>query len=202
MTTEPGVVVIDDDPSVRKALDRLLRKFGFQVELFSSPTQFLESRRPDGPGCIVCDIRFSGKNGLDLQSELVTVSRLPIIFITGYGTIPMSVRAMKAGAVEFLTKPFRDQDLLDAIALALERDGARRSSETQIAGLRERFASLTARERQVMGLVAAGRLNKQIAAELGVSEVTVKIHRSRVMHKMRASGLAELVRMADRLGSP
>jgi len=202
MTQEPPtVVVIDDDASVRKALDNLLRSVGLDVELFKSPQEFLQSNRPDRPGCIVLDVRFPGRSGLDMQRELATVNTpLPIIFITGYGDIPMSVRAMKAGAVEFLTKPFRDQDLLDAVGVALEKDRARRANEMRLAELRSRFDTLTARERQVLALVISGRLNKQIAGELGVSEMTVKMHRRQVMRKMQAAGLAQLVRLADQLG--
>ena len=198
---QPAIVVIDDDPSMRKALENLLKSVGFEVELFASPQDFLQSGRPDRIGCIVLDVRFPGRSGLDMQRDLAqTESQLPIIFITGYGDISMSVRAMKAGAVEFLTKPFRDQDLLDAVGTALEKDRARRASETKVAELRARFNTLTARERQVMSLVVAGRLNKQIAGELGVSEMTVKMHRRQVMRKMQAAGVAQLVRLADQLG--
>ena len=195
------MVVIDDDASIRKALDNLLRSVGLDVELFKSPQEFLQSDRPDRPGCIVLDVRFPGRSGLDMQREISAANTpLPIIFITGYGDIPMSVRAMKAGAVEFLTKPFRDQDLLDAVGVALEKDRTRRANEIRIAELRSRFTTLTARERQVLALVIAGRLNKQIAGELGVSEMTVKMHRRQVMRKMQAAGLAQLVRLADQLG--
>jgi FixJ family two-component response regulator len=195
------VVVIDDDPSVRKALDNLFRSIGLDVELFTSPQEFLQSERPDRLGCIVLDVRFPGRSGLDMQREISAANTpLPIIFITGYGDIPMSVRAMKAGAVEFLTKPFRDQDLLDAVGVALEKDRARRANEVRLSELRSRFQTLTARERQVLSLVIAGRLNKQIAGELGVSEMTVKMHRRQVMRKMQAAGLAQLVRLADQLG--
>lgn len=198
---QPTVVVIDDDASIRKALDNLLRSVGLDVELFKSPQEFLQSDRPDRPGCIVLDVRFPGRSGLDMQREISAANTpLPIIFITGYGDIPMSVRAMKAGAVEFLTKPFRDQDLLDAVGVALEKDRTRRVNEIRIAELRSRFTTLTARERQVLALVIAGRLNKQIAGELGVSEMTVKMHRRQVMRKMQAAGLAQLVRLADQLG--
>jgi FixJ family two-component response regulator len=196
-----SIVVIDDDASVRKALDNLLKSVGFEVELFASPQDFLQSNRPDRPGCIVLDVRFPGRSGLDMQRDLAQVeAQLPIIFITGYGDIPMSVRAMKAGAVEFLTKPFRDQDLLDAVGAALEKDRTRRAGELRLAELRDRFRTLTARERQVLSLVVAGRLNKQIAGELGVSEMTVKMHRRQVMRKMQAGGVAQLVRLADQLG--
>jgi FixJ family two-component response regulator len=197
----PRIVVIDDDASMRKALDNLLKSVGFEVELFASPQEFVQSGRPDRPGCIVLDVRFPGRSGLDMQRDLASANaRLPIIFITGYGDIPMSVRAMKAGAVEFLTKPFRDQDLLDAVGTALEEDRARRAGDMRLAELRGRFDMLTARERQVLSLVVAGRLNKQIAGELGVSEMTVKMHRRQVMRKMQASGVAQLVRLADQIG--
>src|ERR1051325_8267540 len=195
------VVVIDDDASVRKALDNLFRSVGLEVELFSSPQEFLQSERPDRPGCIVLDVRFPGRSGLDMQREISAANTpLPIIFITGYGDIPMSVRAMKAGAVEFLTKPFRDQDLLDAVQQALDRDRGARQERAELDDLRRRFESLTRREREVMGLVVAGRLNKQIAGDLGVSEMTVKMHRRQVMRKMQATGVAQLVRLADQLG--
>ena len=197
----PSIVVIDDDESIRRALENLFKSVGFEVELFSSPQEYLQSARPNRPGCIVLDVRFPGRSGLDMQRELTnSEAQLPIIFITGYGDIPMSVRAMKAGAVEFLTKPFRDQDLLDAVGAALDRDRARRSGDMRLAELRSRFNTLTARERQVMSLVVAGRLNKQIAGELGVSEMTVKMHRRQVMRKMQATGVAQLVRLADQIG--
>ena len=197
----PVIVVIDDDASMRKALDNLFKSVGFEVELFSSPQEFLQSERADRPGCIVLDVRFPGRSGLDMQRDLTSAgAQLPIIFITGYGDIPMSVRAMKAGAVEFLTKPFREQDLLDAVGTALEKDRTRRAGETRLAELRGRYGALTARERQVLSLVVAGRLNKQIAGELGVSEMTVKMHRRQVMRKMQAAGVAQLVRLADQLG--
>jgi FixJ family two-component response regulator len=198
---QPVIVVIDDDQSMRKALENLFKSVGFEVELFASPQEFLQSERPDRPGCIVLDVRFPGRSGLDMQRDLTQAdAHLPIIFITGYGDIPMSVRAMKAGAVEFLTKPFRDQDLLDAVGTALEKDRTRRSGEMRLSELRTRYGTLTARERQVMSLVVAGRLNKQIAGELGVSEMTVKMHRRQVMRKMQAAGVAQLVRLADQLG--
>ena len=197
----PVIVVIDDDPSMRKALENLFKSVGFEVELFASPQEVLASERPDRPGCIVLDVRFPGRSGLDMQRDLTqSDAHLPVIFITGYGDIPMSVRAMKAGAVEFLTKPFRDQDLLDAVGTALEKDRTRRSGEMRLSELRTRYGTLTARERQVMSLVVAGRLNKQIAGELGVSEMTVKMHRRQVMRKMQAAGVAQLVRLADQLG--
>jgi len=198
---QPTIVVIDDDASMRRALDNLLKSVGFAVELVSSPQEFLQSERPNRPGCIVLDVRFPGRSGLDMQRDLASSDvQLPIIFITGYGDVPMSVRAMKAGAVEFLTKPFRDQDLLDAVGTALEADRTRRAGETRMAELRARSDTLTARERQVMSLVVAGRLNKQIAGELGVSEMTVKMHRRQVMRKMQVAGVAQLVRLADQLG--
>jgi len=198
---QPTIVVIDDDASIRRALDNLLKSVGFAVELFASPQEFLQSERPNRPGCIVLDVRFPGRSGLDMQRDLATSNvRLPIIFITGYGDVPMTVRAMKAGAVEFLTKPFRDQDLLDAVGTALEEDRTHRAGEMRMAELRTRFDTLTARERQVMSLVVAGRLNKQVAGELGVSEMTVKMHRRQVMRKMQAAGVAQLVRLADQLG--
>src|SRR5215204_4136910 len=197
----PAIIVIDDDASMRKALENLFKSVGFEVELFASPQEVLASERPDRPGCIVLDVRFPGRSGLDMQRDLTqSDAHLPVIFITGYGDIPMSVRAMKAGAVEFLTKPFRDQDLLDAVGTALEKDRTRRSGEMRLSELRTRYGTLTARERQVMSLVVAGRLNKQIAGELGVSEMTVKMHRRQVMRKMQAAGVAQLVRLADQLG--
>jgi len=197
----PAIVVIDDDASMRRALDNLFKSVGLSVELFASPQEFLQSKRADRPGCIVLDVRFPGRSGLDMQRDLAAANaQLPIIFITGYGDVSMSVRAMKAGAVEFLTKPFRDQDLLDAVGAALEEDRTRRAGELRLAELRARSDTLTARERQVMSLVVAGRLNKQIAGELGVSEMTVKMHRRQVMRKMQASGVAQLVRLADQLG--
>jgi RNA polymerase sigma factor (sigma-70 family) len=203
--TEPQsiVFVVDDDASVREALKRLLRSVGLQVELFGSAQEFLQGKRPDVPSCLVLDIRLPGISGLDFQSKLAEANiSIPIIFITGHGDIPMSVRAMKAGAVEFLTKPFRDQDLLDAIQTALERDRDRRQLEAEIATLRERFGWLTPREREVLPLVVSGLLNKQIAAEIGISETTVKVHRSQLMRKMAADSLPELVRMAEKMGIP
>jgi FixJ family two-component response regulator len=195
------VIVVDDDPAVREALHSLLRSVGLQVQLYGSVQEFLRAKRPDGPSCLVLDVRLPGQSGLDLQDELAKGDVVPpFIFITGHGDIPMSVRAMKAGAVEFLTKPFRDQDLLDAIHLAIARDRVRRENEKVVAELRGKFETLTAREREVMALVVAGRLNKQIAADIGISEMTVKVHRGQVMRKMGARSLAELVRMADRLG--
>ena len=198
---QPTVVVIDDDASIRRALDNLLRSVGLDVELFKSPQEFLQSNRPDRPGCIVLDVRFPGRSGLDMQREISAANTsLPIIFITGYGDIPMSVRAMKAGAVEFLTKPFRDQDLLDAVGVALEKDRVRRANEVRLSELRTRFQTLTARERQVLSLVIAGRLNKQIAGDLGTVEKTIKVHRGRVMEKLGVRSVADLVRLAEKAG--
>ena len=197
---KPFVFVIDDSPSIRDALDSLIRSVHLNVQAFGSIEEFLQFKRPDAPGCIVLDVRLPGLSGLDFQREMAKSNiDLPIIFITGHGDVPMSVRAIKAGAIEFLTKPFRDQDLLDAIYLGIERDRSRRQASAIVAVLRGHFASLTARERQVMLQVASGRPNKQIAAELKLSEVTVKVHRRHVMRKMKAKSLADLVRMADKL---
>jgi FixJ family two-component response regulator len=197
------VFVVDDDSSIREAIKSLVSLVGLRVETFGTAQEFLRNERPDLPGCVVLDVELPGLSGLDLQRELAAHGiKLPIIFITGYGDIPMSVRAMKAGATEFLTKPFRDQDLLDAIQQALERDRAARRHSGEIAELRQRFEALTSREREVMNMVVAGMLNKQIGFELGISEVTVKIHRGRVMTKMGAQSLADLVRMTERLELP
>ena len=195
------VVVIDDDASVRKALDNLFRSVGLEVELFSSPQEFLQSERPDRPGCIVLDVRFPGRSGLDMQREISAANTpLPIIFITGYGDIPMSVRAMRAGAVEFLTKPVRGQDLLDAVGIALERDRARRERDGKLNDLKARFGTLSDRERQVLQFVTDGLLNKQIAGQMGLSEVTVKVHRHNMMKKLGARSVPDLVKMAEALG--
>jgi RNA polymerase sigma factor (sigma-70 family) len=200
---DPAVFVVDDDPSVRRAIKRLVESVGLHVEVFGSAQEFLQAARPDAPSCLVLDIRLPGISGLDFQRELASTNiHIPIIFITAHGDIPMTVRAMKAGAVEFLTKPFRDQDLLDSIQIALERDRARRQREAEIGILRERFELLTSREREVVARVVSGMLNKQIAAEIGTAENTVKVHRSRAMEKMQAQSLADLVKMVERLQSP
>ena len=201
--TEPAsiVFVVDDDPSVRRAIKRLVESVGLHVELFGSATEFINSSRPDVASCLVLDIRLPGISGLDFQRELVQAKNgIPVIFITAHGDIPMTVRAMKAGAVEFLTKPFRDQDLLDAIQVGLERDRVRRQRQAETAMLRERLESLTPREREILPLVVSGLLNKQVAAEIGATEATVKVHRSQLMRKMGASSLADLVRMSEKMG--
>jgi FixJ family two-component response regulator len=196
----PTVLIIDDDAALRASVGRLLRSLDLDAELFGSISDFLKSDLPDGPACLVLDVRLPGKSGLDFQRELVAANRdLPIIFITGHGDIPMSVQAMKQGAIEFLTKPFRDQELLDAIQLGLSRDRARRENEAALAALRERFGSLSSREREIMIQVVHGRLSKQIAGDIGIAEATVKVHRSRLMRKMKARSLPELGRMADKL---
>ena len=197
---EATVAVIDDDPDIREALRGLLRSVGLGVELFSSVQEFLAAFQRERPGCLVLDVRLPGRSGLDLQEELARADiHFPVIFISGHADVPMSVRAMKAGAGEFLTKPVRDQDLLDAIQLAIAKDRARRKQEATLERLRADFDTLTPREREVMVMVVAGRLNKQIAGDLQLSEATVKAHRSQAMRKMRARSLAELVRMADKL---
>jgi RNA polymerase sigma factor (sigma-70 family) len=198
--TKSTVLVIDDDPDLRDSVARLLRSLGLDAQLFASIPEFLGSDPPDGPTCLVLDVRLPGKSGLDLQRELAAANReLPIIFITGHGDIPMSVQAMKGGAVEFLTKPFRDQELIDAIQLGLSRDRTRRENEEALAALRERFGSLSPREREIMVQVARGRLSKQIAGDIGISEATVKVHRSRAMRKMKLRSLPELGRIVDQL---
>ena len=204
MTPEQStVLVVDDDISVREALSDLFQSVGLMVEAYASAQEFLKNPPRDGPCCLVLDVRLPGKSGLDFQHELNESDvRLPIIFLTGHGDIPMSVRAMKAGAVEFLTKPFREQDLLDAVHAALERDRLNREDEKLLSTLRQRLASLTPREQAILALVAAGRQNKQIAFEIGTSEVTVKVHPTNLMRKMQASSLADLITMANKLGIP
>lgn len=195
------VFVIDDDPSMRVAMKRLLEAVGYRVETYGTGQDFLKSELPDAPACVVLDVRLPGSSGLELQREMASKGiNIPVIFVTGHGDIPMSVQAMKAGAVEFLTKPFRDQDLLDAISQAIKRDRAARRQWADLAELRNHLDTLTRRELEVMVMVVAGMLNKQIASELGLSEKTIKVHRSNVMHKMQAGSLPELVRMADKLG--
>ena len=199
--TQPMVFVVDDDASMRGAVSNLIRSVGFQVEAFTSAQEFLASTRPDTPCCLILDVRLPQVSGLDIQAELTKAQiHIPIIFVTGHGDVPMSVKAMKAGAVEFLTKPFRDQDLLDAVKVALERSRVSRTNEKAISELKTKFQTLTPREQQVMARVTGGYLNKQIAAEIGVTEITVKVHRGNVMRKFGTKSLAELVKMADILG--
>jgi FixJ family two-component response regulator len=198
---EPTVLIVDDDKSLREALRNLFDSVGLKVELFGSAAEFLHRKLPDAPSCLVLDVRLPGLSGLDFQSELAKANIfIPIVIMTGHGDIPMSVRAMKAGAVDFLTKPFRDQDMLDAVARAIERDRVRREGDKAVSDVRGRFASLTPREQEVMASVTAGMMNKQIAGALGVSEITVKIHRGNIMRKMAAKSLADLVKMAQSLG--
>jgi RNA polymerase sigma factor (sigma-70 family) len=203
MTAAPVVFVVDDDASVRSSLRFLLSTVGLQAETFDSADGFLHAKRVDVPSCLVLDVRLPGLSGLDFQRELATRNIcIPIVFLTGHGDIPMSVRAMKAGAVEFLTKPFRDQDLLDAVRIALDRDRARREQEKEITGIQGRFDSLTSREQEVISMVVAGMLNKQIAAELGTAESTVKVQRARAMEKMKAECLADLIKMIQKVQPP
>ena len=200
-TDQPIVFIVDDDASMRQALARLLQSVQLPVAVFASPQEFLQSERPNVPSCLVLDVRLPGVSGLDFQAELLRADvRIPIVFITGHGDIPMTVRAMKAGAVDFLGKPFRDQDLLDAVTTAIQRDQKRREQENTVGDLRAHFSSLTPREREIMALVASGLMSKQIAAQVGLSEITVKVHRSHVMKKMGAKSVADLVRMSDALG--
>lgn len=200
---EPIVRIVDDDPSMRRALTNLFQSVGLKVEAFGSAAEIMDAKAPAVPSCLVLDIRLPGSSGLDLQADLAKANiHTPIIFITGHGDIPMTVRAMKSGAVDFLTKPVRDQDMLDAVQAALERDRKRRDAEKSVSGVRSRFESLSTRQRDVLSLVASGLMNKQVAAELGLAEITVKIYRGQIMRKMGARSLADLVRMTDALGIP
>jgi RNA polymerase sigma factor (sigma-70 family) len=203
MNQAPVVFVVDDDPSVRSSLKFLISSVGLQVECFDSTDALLQRKLPDAPSCLVLDVRLRGLSGLDFQRELAARNiRIPIVFVTGHGDIPMSVRAMKAGAIEFLTKPYRDQDMLDAIRIALDRDRSRREKEKQATELKERFNALTPREQEVISMVVSGMLNKQIARQLGTAENTVKVHRSRAMEKMNAQSIADMVRMIEKLKGP
>jgi len=200
-TDQPIVFVVDDDASMRQALTRLFHSVRLRVEAFESATEFFQSRRPNVSSCLVLDVRLPGLSGLDFQAELTKADvRIPIVFMTGHGDIPMTVRAMKAGAVDFLTKPFRDQDMLDAVAIAIQQDQRRREHEMMVSEVRAHFESLTPREREIMALVAAGLMSKQIAAQINLSEITVKVHRSHIMRKIGARSVADLVRMAETLG--
>lgn len=202
--SEPNAIVciVDDDAAVRDSVRRLIRSVGLSVEVFGSAQEFLQWRRPDVPSCLILDVRLPGISGLDLQRQLDAIKQIPVIFVTAHGDVAMSVRAMKAGAVEFLMKPFRDQDLLDAINVALERDRARRKEQEELGVIRERFESLTPREREVVASVVSGMLNKQIAAQIGIAENTVKVHRGRAMEKMQARSFADLIKMIERLNIP